>query len=203
MTKQVRLPGCSGASLKAATVRILAASILVTGLAGCASKMEGDAASAFEAPVQDVNQRHPIEIEKASATLALNVPGNAPGLNVYQKQRVLHFIADWREYGAGQIAVSGNNRGALTDIRDLLIDRRVPIGAVQVVAFGAGQPGVKLSFARYVAEGPKCGKFPTDLGNDPGNTEYKNFGCAAQHDRVRRGNRLADLRHQFGAFLFE
>jgi len=192
MTKQLKMTGLSGASLKATAVRILTASVLVTGLAGCGHQLGGDTTSGFVA-TQDVNERHPIEVEKARATLALNVPGNAQGLNVYQKDRVRHFIADWRNYGSGQIVVAGNNRGALLDIRDLLVERRVPIGAVQVVTYGVDQPGVKLSFARYVAEGPKCGKFPTDLGKDPNNTEYENFGCAAQHNLAAMIDNPKDL----------
>lgn len=192
MTKQLKISGFSGASLKIATVRILAASVLVTGLAGCAHRFE-EAPMGFLASSKDANQRHPIEIEKAQATLALNVPGNAHGLNAYQKERVRHFIADWRNDGTGQITVSGNNQAALVDIRDVLIEHKVPIGAVQVVSYGANQPGVKLSFARYVAEGPKCGKFPTDLGNDPNNVEYENFGCTAQHNLAAMIDNPKDL----------
>jgi pilus assembly protein CpaD len=193
MTKQLKMTGLSGASLKATAVRILTASVLVTGLAGCGHRLEGETTSGFVATTQDASERHPIEIEKARATLALNVPGNAHGLNIYQKERIRHFIADWRNDGSGQIVVAGNNRNALLDIRDLLIERRVPVGAVQVVGYGADQPGVKLSFARYVAEGPKCGKFPTDLGKDPNNTEYENFGCAAQHNLAAMIDNPKDL----------
>jgi len=160
----------------------LAVSALALGIAGCGHRGYHEQTVSSLEPVQTVEQRHPIEIEKARATLALNVPGNASGLNIYQKERVRHFIATWRSEGAGKIVVSGNNRGALGDLRDLLIERVVPVGAVEVVSYEAGQPGIKLYFARYIAEGPKCGKFPTDLGRDPNNTEYENFGCAAQHN---------------------
>jgi len=171
MKNQLRMPGC-----------LLAASVLVMALAGCGHRLDGQQASGFVEPVKTYEQRHPIEIEKARAVLALSVPANAHGLNVYQKERVRHFIALWRNEGAGKIAIAGNNREALGDLRDLLIERVVPVGAVQVIGYDAGQPGLKLSFARYVAEGPKCGKFPTNLAIDPGNTEYENFGCAGQHN---------------------
>ena len=182
MTKQMKMPGCFGTSLTSATVRILAASVLVTGLAGCGHQYDDTRLSGFVDTTQDAEQRHPIEIEKARAVLTLNVPGNAQGLNVYQKDRVRHFIGLWRNEGSGKIAVSGNNRGALEGLRDLLIERVVPVGAVEVVRHDANQPGIKLSFARYVAEGPKCGKFPSNLAKDSANTEYENFGCAQQHN---------------------
>ena len=160
---------------------LLAASLMATVLAGCGHRLEKQLVG-YVAPVQTVEQRHPIEIEKARATLALQVPGNAHGLNVYQKERVRHFIALWRNEGAGKITVAGNNREALSDLRDLLIERVVPVGAVQLTGYGANQAGVSLSFSRYIAEGPKCGKFPTNLAEDNANTDYENFGCAAQHN---------------------
>ena len=181
MTKQTNMPGRLGDSLRSATF-LLAASALAIGIAGCGHRLDGPRHYNLAEPLMTTDQRHPIEIEKARATLALNAPGNSQGLNVYQKERVRHFIATWRNEGTGKIVVAGNNREALSDLRDLLIERVVPVGAVQVVGYDAGEPGIKLSFARYVAEGPKCGKFPTDLANDSDNTEYENFGCAAQHN---------------------
>ena len=56
------------------------------------------------------------------------------------------------------------------------------LGSVEVVGYDGGQPGVKLSFARYIAEGPKCGKFPDDLAQNSDNVQFENFGCAAQHN---------------------
>ena len=182
MTNQLKKLGVLGSNLKPATLRILAASVLVTGLAGCAHRLETGHAEGFVAPGSTVEERHPIEIEKARANLALQVGGDSGGLNVYQRDRVRHFIAIWRNEGAGKIVVSGNSHAALADLRDLLIERVVPVGAVQVVRFDGGQPGVKLSFARYVAEGPKCGHWRTNLADDSANTEQENFGCADQHN---------------------
>lgn len=181
MIKQSKIPGCLGTSLRSATT-LLAVSTLAIGIAGCGHRGPREETSTFIEHVKTVEQRHPIEVEKARATLALNVPANARGLNVYQKERVRHFIASWREEGTGAITVSGNNHEALADLRDLLIERVVPVGAVQVVGYDAGQPGIKLSFARYIAEGPKCGKFDSNLAEDSSNTQYTNFGCAAQHN---------------------
>jgi len=192
MIKQSKIPGCLGAKLRSATT-LLAVSVLAIGVAGCGHRMAREETSGFIEHVKTVEQMHPIEVEKARATLSLNVPGNARGLNVYQKERVLHFISNWREEGTGSIAVSGNNREALADLRDILIERAVPVGAVQVVGYDAGQPGIKLSFARYIAEGPKCGKFDSNLAEDSGNTEYTNFGCAAQHNMAALVSNPKDL----------
>jgi len=192
MIKQSKIPGCLGTKLRSATT-LLAVSVLAIGIAGCGHRGPREETSAFVEHVKTYDQRNPIEVEKARATLSLNVPGNARGLNVYQKERVLHFISNWREEGTGSIAVSGNNREALADLRDILIERAVPVGAVQVVGYDAGQPGIKLSFARYLAEGPKCGKFDSNLAEDSGNTEYTNFGCAAQHNMAALVSNPKDL----------
>jgi len=182
MTNQMKTLGVLGSSLKPATLRILTASVLLTGLAGCAHRGY-EAPEAFVAePVRTVEERHPIEIVDARANLVLQAPSDGGGLNVYQKERVRHFIATWRNEGSGKLMVSGNSHAALADLRDLLIERVVPVGALNVVGYDINQPGVKISFARYVAKAPKCGKFNTNLASDSANTEYYNFGCADQHN---------------------
>ena len=167
---------------KQMTLRILAASALAAALAGCGHRMDEARVASFSEPVQSIDQRHPIEVEKAQAHLTLQVPGNAHGLNAYQEDKIRHFIGLWRNEGYGKLIVSGNNRDALGGVRDLLIERSVPVGAVQVGSYSLGQPGVKISFARYVAEGPACGKWGKSLADQQDNQEYQNFGCAAQHN---------------------
>ncbi len=167
---------------KQMTLRILAASVLATALAGCGHRSEEGRVVGFSEPVQSIDQRHPIEIEKAQAHLTLQTPVNAHGLNTYQQEKLRHFIAVWRNEGYGKLIVSGNNREALSGVRDILVERVVPVGAVQVGAYGLGQPGVKISFARYVAEGPACGKWTKNLADQKDNQNYGNFGCAAQHN---------------------
>ena len=165
-----------------AALQVLAASVLITGLAGCASNRDAESAIGFVAPVTTVEQRHPIDLVKARASVALQVPGKADGLNVYQKERIRHFIALWRSEGEGKLVVSGNSRTGLAGLRDLLIERVVPVSAVEIGRYDVNQLGVKLSFARLVARPPKCGVWNSDLGKDSSNTEYENFGCAAQHN---------------------
>ena len=193
MTHQLNMPGCRGTSLKTATVRLLAVSALAIGMAGCGHRFDEGRPVGFTEPTQTVDQAHPIEIEKAHTSLALGVPASVHGLNVYQKEQVRHFIAQWRSNGAGAIAVGGNSRGALGDVRDILIEHGVPAGAVQVTGYEGRQPGVKLSFARYIAEGPKCGNWPDNLADDKDNKHYANFGCAAQHDLAAMIDNPKDL----------
>ena len=182
MINQLKSLGVLGTSLKPAARRVLAASVLATGLAGCANNQAAEKMIGFVAPATTVEQRHPINVVNARAAIALQVPGRAGGLNVYQQERIRHFIAIWRAEGTGKLTVSGNSRDGLAGVRDLLIERVVPAAAVEIRRYDVNQPGVKLSFARLVAQPPKCGNFNSDLTRDSANTEYDNFGCAAQHN---------------------
>lgn len=167
---------------KQMTLRILAASALAATLAGCGHRSDDGRVVGFTERPQTFEQRHPIEVEKAQAHLTLQTPANAHGLNTYQKEKLRHFIAIWRNEGYGKLSVAGNNKDALGGVRDILIERVVPVGAVQVGSYGLGQSGVKISFARYVAEGPVCGNWTKNLADQQDNQNYANFGCAAQHN---------------------
>jgi len=182
MMHTVNMPGSLGASVTATTLRLLAVSVLALGVTGCGHRVDGGETAALTQPLQTVEQRHPIEIEKAHTSMALVTPAAARGLNTYQKERVRHFVGLWRNEGAGKIEVAGNDRAALGDLRDILIEAGVPVGAVAITRYDANQPGVKVSFARYIAEGPKCGAWHENLAENPNNDFYGNFGCSAQHN---------------------
>ena len=183
MTHQLNMPGCLGKSLKVATLRLLAVSALAIGVAGCGNRFEGEQTAAFTAqPMKTVEERHPIEVEKARTSMALVAPASARGLNAYQKERVRRFVGLWRNEGAGKMIVAGNDRTALGDLRDILIEAGVPVGAVEIARYDGNQPGVKVSFARYIAEGPKCGAWRENLAENSNNDIYENFGCSAQHN---------------------
>ncbi len=46
---------------------------------------------------------------------------------------------------------------------------------------------VRVSYLRFVAEGPVCGAWPTNLAFEPNNLPYPNFGCANQEEPCRDG----------------
>jgi pilus assembly protein CpaD len=183
MTHHLNMPGTLGVSLQVATLRLLAVSTLAIGIAGCGHRFGGEHTAAFTAqPLQTLEQRHPIEVEKARTSMVLVAPAAAHGLNTYQKERVRHFVGLWRNEGAGKMTVAGNDRAALGDLRDILVDAGVPVGAVEISRYDGNQPGVKVSYARYIAEGPKCGTWRENLAENPNNEVYENFGCSAQHN---------------------
>ena len=182
MMQHLNMPGRLGTRHKAATLRLLAVSALAIGIAGCGHRFEGEQTAALTQPMQTAEQRHPIQVEKARTSMALVAPAAAHGLNTYQKERVRHFVGLWRNEGDGKMTVAGNNRAALGDLRDILVDAGVPVGAVEIGRYDGNQPGVKVSYARYIAEGPKCGVWHDNLAENSNNDIYGNFGCAAQHN---------------------
>jgi pilus assembly protein CpaD len=52
---------------------------------------------------------------------------------------------------------------------------------------------VRLAYLRYVAQGPECGHWPTNLASDPRALPYPNFGCAQQHNLAAQIANPADL----------
>ena len=56
----------------------------------------------------------------------------------------------------------------------------------------AGAP-IRLSYLRYVAEGPECGRWTTNLAEDYRNLPYPNFGCAQQRNLAAQVANPADL----------
>lgn len=171
-----------GSGLGPVAMRLVAASVLALSIAGCRDGIGDGRMIGFVEPVQSYQERHPIVVEKGDANLALDVPSSASGLNVYQKDQIRHFIGLWRNEGAGKLVVSASGREQMADLTDILIERVIPRGSLHLEGWHGGKPGVKLSFVRYVAQGPDCGAFPSSLSEDHDNVNYENYGCAAQHN---------------------
>lgn len=177
--------------LRPVAMRVMIATVVAAGLAGCRDEYGGHRFVGWEAPAT-VAERHPIVVDKESSSLDVAVSTHASGLNDFQKVQVAEFIGQYRHEGVGRISVqtpSGTaNEGAayrvVSDVKGLLRGAGIPSSAVDVQAYhaGGGKPPVKLSFVRYVAHGPDCGKWPTNLVDEPRNQNYWNFGCAQQHN---------------------
>lgn len=177
--------------LRPVAMRVIIATLMVAGLAGCRDEYGGTRYVGWEAPLT-VAERHPIVVDQQEATLDLYIPRGASGLNEFQKVQVSDFIGQYREEGNGHLVIEapsgGANEGAahkaVADVRDLAKGAGIPRAALDVQAYGGGggKPPVKLSFLRYVAQGPDCGKWDENLADDPRNVNYWNYGCSAQHN---------------------
>jgi pilus assembly protein CpaD len=55
------------------------------------------------------------------------------------------------------------------------------------------QPPIRVSYLRYVADGPECGHWPTNLAEEPKNLAHPNLGCATQRNFAAMVANPADL----------
>ena len=63
-------------------------------------------------------------------------------------------------------------------------------------AYPAGrdsQAPIRVSYLRFIVEGPQCGQWPTNLAESPQNLNYQNMGCATQHNFAAMVANPADL----------
>lgn len=177
-------------SIRPAMIKVMAASLLVLGLTACRDHYDGRPVGVVEP--YEIEQRHPINVTTDATELDIVVAGKASGLNSVQRAQVDEFLGAWRQEGTGKITIaapsgSANEGAAYTaaaEIRDIARDKGIPGHVVTFTAYqaGGGKPPVKISFLRYVAEGPTCGDWSRNVAEDPQNVAYPDYGCSSQHN---------------------
>lgn len=174
-----------GSGRRPIAMRTMVASALVLALAGCRSNWDHGRAAAWQpSPPLSVAEAHPITVDKEMTDLELGIV-RGHGLNQAQVGQVHNFIGLYRHEGTGQFLIGspgGGANAAVADIRHILREVGIPASAIRVMHVGGGQRIVKLSFLRYVATGPDCGRFSTNLAENKTNQNHENFGCAQQHN---------------------
>ena len=137
-------------------------------------------------------ERHPITVDQQTMSLAVTIDSTSHGLSRGQLAEIDNLVTAYRTRGHGPITVTApagtvadlDAAQTAADVRAALnsfgIDYRDIQGAsVQT----AGRPdAVIVSFTRYVASGPECGLFKSELSSRLRNIEAPNFGCADQHN---------------------
>jgi len=155
----------------------------------------------------DPAQRHPIIVSQQPQTMTLRVPRNSSGLAPQQRAELLNFADRSRASDAGNSRLiiaapsgSGNEVAAMHavgEIRNLLSDRGFPESSMVVEAYaqegGSSEPPIKISYLRYIAEGPQCGQWPENLAYNPNNLPHPNMGCATQKNLAAMVANPADL----------
>lgn len=174
------------------------------GLAGC--KHDSGAQVAGWALV-DPSQRHPIMVSQQPATLQVRVPRGTSGLSPSQRAEVMQFAGSSRATDSGNsrlviAAPSGASNevaamNAVQEIRDILMDGGFSESTITVEAYtgeGRHEPPIRISYMRYVAEGPECGNdWSENLARNPKNFNYPDFGCAQQRNLAAMVANPADL----------
>lgn len=156
--------------------------------------------------ITDPVQRHPIMVSEEPATLALKVPSGAYGLSPQQRSQLAGFVD---RYGRGH---AGNSRLvirapsgaanetasmlAVDEIRDFLRRSGVDEDSLLITAYrdrASRQPPIQISYLSYVAEAPECGRWASNLAEDPLNVGVPNLGCASQANLAAMVANPADL----------
>ena len=127
-------------------------------------------------------------------------------MSPHQKAQVVDFLNRYRALDAGNsklvvAAPSGSPNEvaamqAVAEIRFLIRESGFSESSVTVEAYHEErepQPAIRISYLRYVAEGPKCGRWPANTAEQPDNGFYANFGCATQQNLAAQIANPADL----------
>jgi pilus assembly protein CpaD len=156
--------------------------------------------------VLDPTQRHPIHVSQEPQTMRVAVGRNARGLTAQQRAELLAFADRARASDAGNsrliISAPGGTANEVAamhtvrQIRRVLTDYGFAETSIAVEAFQAdegGEPPIRVSYLRFVADGPECGYWPTNLADERQNLPYPNLGCATQHNLAAMVANPSDL----------
>jgi pilus assembly protein CpaD len=145
-------------------------------------------------------------VSEQPASMVLRVARGSRGLSPSQRAEALRFLGHFRGSDSGNsklvIGVPSGTANetaamyAVSDLRHLISELGFPDNTVVVEPYGAGRDSaapIRLSYLRYVAEGPECGRWPTNLAEDYRNLPYPNFGCAQQRNLASQVANPADL----------
>ena len=195
----------AGSGFKPTAAKLLVASAFLLALAACKSTEEPGAYLAGYT-LTDPDQRNPIMVSQRPATLNVRVARGSQGLTEGQRRQVAGFLEHYRNAGMsnsrlviGVPAGSPNETAAMramTDVRRLIVDYGFSDSSISLEPYQGGRDSsapIRLSYLHYVAEGPACGRWPTNLAEEPRNLDYQNYGCAQQRNLAAQIVNPADL----------
>lgn len=186
-------------------VRPLAVAMLAAlALAGC--KHGEDPTQVAGWTLINPNERHPILVSQEPVNLNIRIARGQQGLTPHQRAELLNFARKARASDAGNsrmviAAPSGAanevaSMDAVEEIRALVSDSGFAEDMIMVEAYHEdrnGQPPIRISYLRYIAEGPQCGNWPSNLAYEPQNLPQPNLACATQRNLAAMVANPADL----------
>lgn len=165
----------------------------VLALAGC--KTTEDPTRVAGWTLVDPSERHPILVSQQPTSEVVHIARGSNGLSPSQRARLLNFTDHFRVTDAGnsrlivEVPSGAANEvatmRAVGEIRALLAGQGFGESVISVQAYnaeGQGDPPIRVSYLRYVAQAPQCGDWSTNLAYDPMNLPYPDLGCANQHN---------------------
>lgn len=192
----------AGRSTVALASILLAASVL----GGCDHLAGSSGEESAGHVILDPTQRHPILVSQQPHKMALRVARGAAGLSPSQRATLIDFLSKYHITDGGNsklvIAVPSGSANeisamnAVADMRPILAEQGFSESSVSIEPYHADndpQPPVRIAYLRYAAEGPVCGKWPSNLAETSRNVNYENFGCAQQKNLAAMVSNPADL----------
>lgn len=192
------------AKVRRGLARMLIIGCLPIAMAGCEHDRPGPQVAGWQ--LIDPEQRHPILVSQQPAVLNLHVAVGSDGLTPSQRSRVIDFIDRHRAGDAGNSrfvisapAGSANEAAAMdaaSDARRLMLGGGYSDASIASEAYHASgrDAPLRISYLRYVAEGPECGHdWSENLARTYQNTPYPDFGCSSQHNLAAMVSNPADL----------
>lgn len=176
------------------------------GLSGCAQDKDYGGPQVAGWALVDPAQRYPIEVSQVPHQMRVRVGRRAGGLSADQRSRVLRFANKARLSDAGNSRIvvsapsgSGNELAsmhAVGEIRQIFGEYGFADSLVAVEAYRAGGQGrapITISYLKFVAKGPDCGTWPSNVAREPLNVPYPNFGCSSQNNLAAMVANPSDL----------
>ena len=184
-----------------------AIALAATALGGCDHMLGDRPVDQLAGPiVLDPSQRHPILVSQQPHKMSIRVARGERGLTPAQRASVIDFINRFRAADGGNsklvlsVPTGAANEvaamNAVADMRPILADAGFSESSVSIQPYfaeGEPQPPLRISYIRYVAEGPECGKWPSNLAETSRNLNYEDFGCAQQKNLAAMIANPADL----------
>ncbi len=185
---------------------ILLCTVASTVLLAACKHAENDGTRVAGWSLADPSQRHPIIVTQQPTTLSIKVARGSYGMSPHQRAQVVSFLERYRGIAEGNSrlvieAPSGSSNEvaamqAVAEIRSLMSEigfKQSDVNIEAVQSAGDASAPIRISYLRYVAEGPQCGKWPTNLSSTYDNTVYPNMGCATQANLAAMIANPADL----------
>jgi pilus assembly protein CpaD len=194
---KARLRGSSSRN----AVNVAALAIVAVVAAGCQSNT---ATSDVDLVANDPRLRHPITISNEPEVLDIPVGMSGPAVSREIDTAIRNYVRGYRESGTGAVTIqvptgSANELAAASTgqaVHYALVRAGVPHERILVAPYYVGDhakvASLRLSYLRVKAVASECGIWPsTTPGNE--NSQYYNFGCAAQQNLAAMVANPADL----------
>jgi pilus assembly protein CpaD len=181
-------------------------SVLALALTGCKHFGAEEHAQVAGWTLVDPTERHPILVSQEPQTMNVRVSRGAGGLSPQQRGELVSFAGRSRASDAGNSklvisAPSGSSNEvaamrAVHEMRQLLSDSGIAETSMAVEVYsgeGDANAPIRVTYYRYVAQGPNCPNWSENLAHDPQNLPHTNMGCATQKNLAAMIANPADL----------